>query len=267
MPTDMSRHRGVRWAVAAAAFAITLMAAACGTQQTGIGLDLVSEQQVEKMGANSWQQLRQQETVSDREDYQRLAERVSNRVLAAAGHAPRKWEVVVFKGKQANAFALPGRKIGVYEGMMQLTGDNEAELAAVIGHEIAHVDLNHATQRVNSEMTAKLGIDLASAVLGASDIVQPQTVASLLGAGAQFGLLLPYSRNQELEADRNGLRYMARAGYDPRAAVTLWKKMGQRGDGPPVFLSTHPSHTQRVQQFENLMPEALAIYRKNAANG
>ncbi len=261
MPTYPSRHRGVRWAAAATAVALALTAAACGPRQTGIGLDLVSKQQVEKMGATSWQQLRQQEPASERDGDWRLAQRISERVLTAAGHNPQQWEVVVFKGQQANAFALPGRKIGVYEGMMQLTQGNEAELAAVIGHEIAHVDHNHATQRVNSEMTTRLGIDLASAVLGASDIAQPQTVASLLGAGAQFGLLLPYSRNQELEADRSGLHYMARAGYDPRAAISLWKKMGQSGKEPPVFLSTHPSHGQRVQQFESLMPEALEIYR------
>ena len=264
MPTRRTRKRGFRWITGIAALAFAAVTAACAPQQSGIGLQLVSPQQVQQMGAKSWQSLREKQPATDNQAFQDRARRISDRVLSASGHNPQQWEVVVFKGDEANAFALPGGKIGVYEGMMKLA-DKDAELAAVIGHEIAHVDREHATQRVNSEMTTRLGIDIASAVLGASDVAQPETVAALLGAGAQYGLLLPYSRNQELEADRNGLNYMARAGYDPRASVDLWQKMSQRGDGPPVFLSTHPGHSQRIQQFENLMPEALEIYRANAA--
>jgi len=179
------------------------------------------------------------------------------------GENPSSWEVVVFQSDELNAFALPGKKIGVYEGMMKFA-DSEDQLAAVIGHEIGHVEEGHGAKRVNSEMTTQLGIDLASAALGQASGVAPEQMAALLGAGAQYGLLLPYSRNQELEADRVGLTYMAKAGFNPQAAVTLWQKMGQKGGGggPPTFMSTHPANAERIAQLQKMMPEAMAAYKQ-----
>ncbi len=234
----------------------------CATEGTGLGLNLVPQEQVQAMGVEAWQQLRAEIPASNNGQYQQTAEQVSDRVLRAMGEDPSQWEVVVFRSDELNAFALPGNKIGVYEGMMDFV-DSEAQLAAVIGHEIGHNKANHSVQRVNSEMTTQLGIDIASAALGAYSGTQPQQVAALLGAGAQYGLLLPYSRNQELEADRLGLMYMARAGYDPQAAVEVWQKMaGQGGGRPPTFLSTHPDPEARVDQLQKLMPEAMAAYRR-----
>src|SRR3546814_4029948 len=140
----------------------------------------------------------------------------SIRVLRGAGEKPADWEVVVFQGAEANAFALPGNNIGVYEGMLQVAKTDD-QLAAVIGHEIAHVERAHAVERVNSEATTQLGVQVVGGVLQASGTGGGEQEAELLGAGAKYGLLLPYARNQELEADRLGLITMARAGYEPRA--------------------------------------------------
>jgi predicted Zn-dependent protease len=262
----VSPGRRGRHLAAAAAACLALGAAGCVTDSTGLGLRLVPEEQVVAMGQQSWEQLRQQEPASKNAAYQRTAKEVAGRLLTAGGRNPAEWEVVVFASQEVNAFALPNRKIGVYEGMMKLVA-GEAELAAVIGHEIGHVDENHAAERLNSQAATEIGISLAGLALGSASHTDPQAVASLLGMGAQFGLLLPYSRNQELEADRLGLTSMAKAGYDPRAAVTLWQKMQAQGGRSPVFMSTHPGPEQRIERLQALMPKALEIYRQRGAAG
>lgn len=262
----VSPGRRGRHLAAAAAACLALGVAGCAADSTGLGLRLVPEEQVVAMGQQSWEQLRQQEPASKNAAYQRTAQQVAGRLLTASGRNPAEWEVVVFASQEVNAFALPNKKIGVYEGMMKLAA-GEAELAAVMGHEIGHVDENHAAERVNSQATTELGIGLAGAALGATSGADPQAISALLGLGAQYGLLLPYSRNQELEADRLGLISMAKAGYDPRAAIKLWQKMGAQGDRPPVFMSTHPGPDQRIQRFEQLMPEALRIYQRSGKAG
>lgn len=247
-----------RWA-AAPLFALAL--AGCESDATGLGISLVSDDEVTKMAAPAWEQLKADSPQSNNAAYRQAARTVSSRLLAAAGEDPGRWEVVVFQGDQANAFALPNAKIGVYEGMFNVA-QNEAQLAAVIGHEIAHVQEKHSSERVNSQMATQLGAQIAAAVIGATAGGDPQTIAGLLGAGAQYGIVMPYGRNQELEADRLGLILMARAGYDPRQSVALWQNMSKAGGGsPPAFLSTHPAHEQRIAQLEELMPEALAQYR------
>jgi len=257
-------RRPRRLAVAAACLALGV--AGCAADSTGLGLRLVPEQQIVAMGQQSWEELRKQEPASKNADFQRTAQQVAARLLTASGRNPAEWEVVVFASQEVNAFALPNKKIGVYEGMMKLAA-NDAELAAVMGHEIAHVDENHAAERVNSQAATQLGVNLAGIALGSASGSDPRAIASLLGMGAQFGLLLPYSRNQELEADRLGLYSMAAAGYDPRAAVSLWQKMQAQGDRPPVFMSTHPGPDQRIQRFEQIMPRALEIYRRSGGRG
>jgi len=253
--------RRMRRLGAAAVVAVALVTTGCATDGTGLGLRLVPDEQVVAMGHQSWEALRKTEPASKNAAYQRTAAQVATRLLAASGRNPGEWEVVVFAGNEVNAFALPNRKIGIYEGMMTMAAD-EAELAAVVGHEIAHVDRNHAAERVNSQVAADLGVRLAGAALGSAGAADPETVAAVLGIGARYGLLLPYSRNQELEADRLGLFTMAAAGYDPRAAVSLWRKMQGQGGRAPVFMSTHPGPDQRIQRLEMLMPQALDLYRR-----
>lgn len=238
-----------------------LALAACGSESTGLGVNLVPQEQVVEMAEPAWQDIVSQTPPSDDAGYQQRAREISRRLLAAAGEDPERWEVKVFKDEQANAFALPNAKIGIFEGMFQVA-ESDAQLAAVLAHEVAHVQEKHSAERVNSEMATQLGVRLAGAALGSTAGVSGQTLAGLLGAGAQYGLILPYGRNQELEADSRGLRLMAKAGYDPRAAVELWQNMRQAGgDRPPTFLSTHPGPEQRIAQLQAQMPEALEVYQ------
>lgn len=251
----------MRIGIAATMVSAMLLLTGCAPGSTGVGLNLVSDEQVQSMGLDAWQSIRAETPQTRNSQMQRRAEKVAANLLQAAGRNPAEWDVVVFQGADSNAFALPGRKIGVYEGMMGLA-DTDAELAAVIGHEIAHVDADHSTERVNSHMATQAGTELVGAVLGSAGIGSPGIVEALLGAGAQYGILLPYSRNQELEADRLGLRYMAQAGYDPRAAISFWTKMREAGGArTPTFLSTHPAPDQRIEQIRALLPEAVRIYQ------
>lgn len=235
--------------------------AGCATGGTGLGLDLVPDQQVRDAGLQAWQHIRSQTPATSDAAQQQRAERVAARVLKAAGEDPAGWEVVVFRSPEVNAFALPGNKIGLYEGMMKLA-DADDQLAAVIGHEIAHDEAKHAAQRMNTEAATQVGVGLLGSAVGAATGADPHLVSGVLGAGAEYGVILPYSRNQELEADRLGLRYMAEAGFDPHAAIALWQKMRlATGGGSPTFLSTHPATEDRIEQLQAQMPEAEAAYR------
>ncbi|MBP2299209.1 M48 family metallopeptidase [Azospirillum picis] len=250
----------LRTASAAGAIAAAVALTGCAGDRTGLGLNLVSQEQLSDMGRQDWQRLLSTTKASTNADYQRRAEQVSMRLLRAAGLDAGAWEVRVFQGEEANAFALPGQKIGVYEGLFQYAR-TDAQLAAVIGHEIAHNLEGHAAERVSTQMASEAGAGLLGAALGAGGVAGSQEIAAALGTGAQYGLILPYSRNQELEADRIGLMMSARAGYDPRAAVELWQNMRQTGSQPPVFMSTHPGIDDRIGQLNRLMPEALAVYK------
>lgn len=235
--------------------------AGCAGDSTGLGLSLVPQEQVQQMGEQAWQQIRSETPASSNRTMQARAERVADRILAAAGENPSQWDVVVFQGKEANAFALPGRHIGVYEGMMNFV-NSDAELAAVIGHEISHVTENHSEERLNTQVATQTGVQIAASAAGAANLGSPEMIASILGAGAQYGIAMPYGRNQELEADRLGLGYMARAGYNPEAAIGLWQRM--EGGGGPEFLSTHPGPESRIDRIRDWLPEVMPVYRANA---
>lgn len=244
-----------------AALVITTGLAGCAGDSTGLGLSLVPQEQVQQMGDQAWQQIRSETPASADAAMQARAQRVASRILAAAGESPGQWDVVVFQGQEANAFALPGRHIGVYEGMMRFV-TSDAELAAVIGHEISHVTENHSEERLNTQVATQTGVQIAASAAGAANLGSPDMIASILGAGAQYGIAMPYGRNQELEADRLGLGYMARAGYNPEAAISLWQRM--EGSGGPEFLSTHPGPDSRIERIRQWLPEVMPVYRANA---
>jgi predicted Zn-dependent protease len=186
---------------------------------------------------------------------------VARRLLVAAGEEPGRWEVQVFAQAEANAFVLPGRKIGVLEGMIR-AAPSEGGLAAVIGHEIGHLQAEHSRERVSVETLRQWGLQLISFLLQVNDVAFAQEIAALLGVGVEFGLVRPYGRTQELEADRLGVFMMAKAGYDPREAATLWKRMDELGGGGiPALLSTHPAPRERIRAIEELIPEAVAAAR------
>lgn len=248
-------------------FALTLLAGASLPAITAcdpatVGQAFVTEDEVERMGLETWERIKADEERSGNRAHHRQARAIANRILEAIGEDPASWEVEVFKGDQANAFALPGKKIGIYDGMFDMA-ESEDQLAAVIGHEIGHVQAEHSQERVARQLGTQAGLQLVSAALQVGDIGYANQIAGLLGAGAQYGILLPYGREQELDADERGLLNMAHAGYDPRAAIELWQSMS-RQPSPPAFLSTHPSPAERIDDLQAMMPEALEIYRQNS---
>jgi len=243
---------------------LLLVIAACGNVPlTGRSqLQLISVQEEMKMGLAAYQDVLKKEKVSHDPALNELVTRVGRRIAAATGQNNYAWEFKVIEDdKQINAFCLPGGKVAVYTGMKQVVS-SEDELAAVIGHEVAHAIARHGGERVSQQLLVE-GLTVA-AVLSAKNEQKAGLYAGLIGAGAAVGLLLPYSRLHESEADRMGLIYMARAGYDPRAAVTLWQRMAEASKGrgkPPEFLSTHPADDTRIRQIQGWLPEALRAYR------
>ena len=251
--------------MAAIACGIVLLAA-CTTSPTGRGqLQLYPDDQMEQMGAASFKELKQQQEISDDPQAKQLVRCVTNAITQVVG-GDTEWEVVVFEDESPNAFALPGGKVGVHTGMLKVA-DSPAQLAAVIAHEIAHVKAEHGNARLSASTLTQAGLAVTQIMLG-GDSEEKNRIMALLGVGAQVGLLLPYSRGQETEADVLGLDYMARAGFDPRASVKLWRNMSEAGDGqPPEFLSTHPAHGSRIDSLQDHMPEAMKLYRKARNQG
>ena len=177
-----------------------------------------------------------------------------------------QWEVTVIKDdKTANAFALPGGKMAVYTGIFPMA-KTEAGLAAVMGHEVVHALARHGSERMSQGQVTNIGLQVIGAAVGLSskNPMLSQSTMAALGAGAQVGVLLPFSRKHESEADYVGILLAADAGYDPRESVALWERMAHMsgGEGTAEFLSTHPSHDTRIDQLKEWMPEAMAIYQK-----
>lgn len=176
---------------------------------------------------------------------------IGDRLVRAAGADPRGWDYRVFVADSPNAFVLPGGRVGVNTGLFKVL-QNDDQLAAVIGHEIAHNQYNHAAQRSTRTGLAQLGLSLGASLFGRNNPELANNIARYGGAGAQLGFLLPFSRKQELEADRLGVDYMARAGFRPSQALAMWRNFqGARGSASaPQFLSTHPNDATRIQQLE-----------------
>ncbi|TCM86981.1 M48 family metallopeptidase [Rhodovulum steppense] len=214
---------------------------------------LVSSSEVEAMGLRAWSELRAQQPLSRDTGFQSSAQQVSRRLLTHLGEPTGAWEVQVFSSPEINAFALPGRKIGVYEGMFRVARTPD-QLAAVIGHEIGHLLAKHPEERISAEVATETGLRLIGGMLGASNVGNADVITAALGLGAQVGLLLPYSRNQELEADEFGVRAMVGAGYEGRQAITLWQQMELAGGArSPEFLATHPAPAARIGAMERLL--------------
>lgn len=240
---------------------IALLITACSTSPTGRRqLNFVDDKQMAEMGDKSFEALKKK-TPPARNDVQfRRIRCITDRLLLAMNEDPKKWEVEIFNDKSPNAFALPGNNMGIHTGMIDLA-ENNAQLAAVIGHEIGHVLANHGNERVSQAMAAQVGMGVAGAALGANT-VKDQAVLAALGLGVQFGVLQPFSRKHETEADELGLKFMAKAGFNPNEAAELWKIMGKKsGNGPPEFLSTHPSPKTRIKNLSKLAKDHMSTYR------
>ncbi len=227
-----------------------------------------SSQQEQVLGLQAFQQVLAQSDVVDSGPAAETVRRVSSRIATQTGNAASDfdWQVSVVNSEQVNAFCLPGGKIVVYTGILPVA-ETEAGLATVIGHEVAHAVARHGAQRVFQSQLVQTALAGASFSLSDMDHGQRQTIMGLLGAGAQYGVLLPFGRDHESEADQMGLLYMARAGYDPRESIGFWERMGKAAgtrQQPPEFMSTHPSHGTRIRDLQAFMPRAIEEYEKAA---
>lgn len=246
----------------------SLLLAACATSPTGrTQLTLLSEAKLAKMGNATYQHLRQKLPVSHNRNLNRYVQCVASAIIEQAStithDLPAEWDVTVFKKDVVNAFALPGGNIAVYTGLLDVA-EGPAQLATVIGHEVAHLLADHANARASAQLATKTVLGVVSAILGGGG----QLVMAALGVGAQVGVLLPYSRAQESEADLIGLKLMARAGFNPRAAVALWRNMAQAsGASVPEFLSTHPSDQSRINDLQSHIPEVMPAFQRARAHG
>ena len=214
-----------------------------------------------QLGLSSYQDILKKARVSHDPALNEQVTRVGTRIAEATGRTDYQWEFRVLEDKQANAFCLPGGKVAVYTGILPITRD-DAGLAAVLGHEVSHAIARHGGERLSQQLAVQGGLLAVQGALARRDGPTVQLVAAALGAGATVGVLLPWSRLQESEADHLGLIFMAKAGYHPSAARDLWVRMASLG-GPrqPEFLSTHPAPQTRIAQIEAWIPEALQYYR------
>jgi predicted Zn-dependent protease len=270
MTTDRRRFLSLLTALVLALWLV----AACATSPTGRSqLVMLPESQMAEMGRTAFTDMKSQGVLSTdaaKTAYVRCVATAITDVLEpreVQGLAISSWEVELFEDPSANAFALPGGSIGVHTGMLNVAKTQD-QLAAVLGHEVGHVLARHGNERVSQSTLAQTGMQMAQVIAGA-DSPERQQLLGLLGVGVQFGVLMPFSRTQESEADQIGLELMARAGFDPRESVTLWQNMeaAAAGASPPELLSTHPRHGTRIARLQAGLDEAMPIYEQARAAG
>jgi len=252
----------------------SLLAALVGCATSPLGRHqfmLVSDAEMDKMGVEAFDQIKTQQKVSSDSSKNAYVVCVANAITAALPpEQAGNWEVRVFEDETANAFALPGRKIGVHTGLLGVA-KNQDQLATVIGHEVGHVLARHSAERVSDSLAIQ-GVEVAGgALIGA--VGNPSSplhglALGALGLGAQ-GVVLKFSRTHESEADLLGLDLMARAGFDPRQSVPLWQNMdaAAKGQRPPEFLSTHPSPDTRIKDLQKRIPQTLPAAEQARAGG
>lgn len=250
--------------------AIALLSA-CATSPTGRKqLIIMPDSQMDLMGAQAFDQMRQQQPVERDAAWNAyvrcIALPITEALKQSDGNAPKEWEVIVFKDPSANAFALPGGKIGVHTGLMKVA-KTDGQLAAVLGHEVGHVVARHGNERVSEAFAVQGGQAALAAVVGTESTTK-QIAFAALGVGAQVGVLLPHSRTQESEADVIGLDLMSRAGFEPSQSVDLWKNMMAESKGaPPEILSTHPAGETRIENLRSNLKKYTPVYEKVVASG
>jgi predicted Zn-dependent protease len=236
-------------------------------------LSLVSDSEINRLSLQSYGELINQSKIISSGSDADLVRKVGRQIAQSAESFLRdngleneisgySWEFNLIDASDVNAFCMPGGKIAVYTGILPYT-KNATGLAVVIGHEVAHAIAKHGAERMSQQMLTQLGGGVLSAVT-AKKSRETQALAMLAyGAGSQLGVLLPYSRKHELEADRIGLSLMARAGYDPSYAAVFWQDMSANGSSSSELFSTHPSDSKRISEIKALLPEALKYYKKN----
>lgn len=266
----MSTFRAIA-AISASLWLATLAGCATTTSGGAVGADrsqllLISSEQLEQTAAQGYSQLKSEATQKGAlnkdpkmlQRVQAIARRIEPQTAVFRKDAPGwNWEVNVIDSNELNAFCMPGGKIMFYSGLINQLKLTDEEIAVVMGHEIAHALREHSREQVSQAIAAQTALGVGTAVFGLS-----QTTADLAGIGYQAFIATHFSRSDEAEADRIGLELSSRAGYNPRAGITLWQKMmnAKSGGQPPEFLSTHPADSTRVQQIESLLPVVLPLY-------
>jgi len=227
-------------------------------------VDLSREQEA-ALGLQSYREILSQADVVPAGEAVDTVRAIGRRLAAVAEDPGFEWEFNVIDSEQVNAFALPGGKVAVYSGLLPVAG-NEDALAVVMGHEIAHAIARHGAERMAHQKLAQYGALAVGVAVGDMDIETRRAVMGALGVGTQYGILMPFSRKHETEADYIGLMYVARACFDPRQAPALWERMAAAGgESPAEFLSTHPNPATRMENFAAWMPEALAVRDERCA--
>lgn len=261
----VSRRGPSRWrrllAVSCVLFAVVGCATAPETGRRQVLL--IDSAQEAQLGLQAFQQIKQDTPVSRDRQANAQLQSVGRRVASVVNIPHADWEFVLFESDEPNAFALPGGKIGINTGILPIT-QTEAGLATVIAHEIAHVTARHGAERMSQDLLVQVGGTALSAALGSRSPVTRDLAMQAYGIGTEVGVMLPYSRTQEYEADRVGLLYMARAGFDPTEAVGFWERFQAEnrdsGTRTPEFLSTHPLDDARIAQIRRFLPQAIAEY-------
>lgn len=226
----------------------------------------MSDERLARQSKVQFTQLKKKDPVSKNRSYQKMIERIGKRIteVAKVDVPGTDWEFVVFDKSEPNAFAMPGGKVGVNAGLIELANEDEDEIAAVIGHEVAHVAKRHSNKRMSQGVGVALGGILLDTAMRNKSSNDRALARGAYGVGATVGAVLPFSRSQEREADDLGLIYSAKAGYDPRASIRFWQKMMSKSRRKmPQFLSTHPDSGKRIEFLKSRMPYVMALY-KNA---
>jgi predicted Zn-dependent protease len=217
-----------------------------------------------QLGLSSFEKMKQETPINKDPALNAQVQRVGRRIAAVAPLPGAQWEFVVFDSKEVNAFCLPGGKVGIYTGILPITKD-DLGLATVIGHEVAHAVARHGGERISEATLLQTGGQVLGAGLSTTDPRWQAIASTVYGVGGQLVVALPHSRGQESEADHIGLLYMARAGYDPQAAVAFWQRFAdynaKAGSATPWFLRTHPLDETRIQQLKEWLPQAKKEYR------
>lgn len=269
----------IRWALLTTAICLLTMVCASCSEVAITGrsqLNLIPDKTMNSMALTEYQSFLKENKQSTNASDVAMVQRVGLRIADAVERYCRQngmsdqisgfnWEFNLIESKEINAWAMPGGKVVIYTGILPVTQD-ETGLAVVMGHEIAHVIARHGNERMSQGLLVQMGGMALSEALASQPAATQQLFMNSYGIGANVGVLLPYSRLHESEADRMGLIFMAMAGYNPQAAVDFWQRMGSQpgaSQKPPEFLSTHPADTTRINNIKSHLPEAMNYYRQN----
>ncbi len=250
---------------------VALVLAACTVSPTGrkqFILPNYTDAEMGQMGATAFGELQKKQEVDTDPKVNAYVSCVSHAILSSLpGDQGKGWEIKVFKDDTPNAFALPGKKIGVHSGILKVA-KNQDQLATVIGHEVGHVQAHHSAERLSQQTAAQGALLVGAIIAGTSENTNKGLIMGALGAGVTYGVLMPFSRTQESEADMIGLRLMAQAGFNPDESVVLWENMAAADKNKvPEFLSTHPSDQTRMSALNRALPEAEADAQDARAQG